>query len=317
MIINKKPLSIILSSTLCLTLAGCGSSSSSDEIIEDVLSGIAISAGNVDDIISEGLVDTHLFAADLLNLGNDVDTDFLGVDLDSSTDVATTYFCDTEGKVTVTELAETTSTESYVGINYDNCVQNDVHYHGDVTLQTFMDTGSLSDFNDFDIDWSATQHATLTNLERTEPVSSGATNLINGDITVVSSNDFDNQTFKDQLTSSNLSYVVTASDNSESSYNFSDISYQTITDYANDDYMLGLDFSAEHSSFGDIHLVTEPKLSIESGLLESGEIVFTTGTSALLLEATGGDNVTVSIDVDNNGSTDFEIPSTTWSQLTE
>ena len=146
-------------------------------------------------------------------------------------------------------------------------------------------------------------------------MSNGTTNLINGNITIESSNIASTQVFQDHLTSSNLSYDVTASDASVSTYDFSNLSFVSTEDGVNNTSVLAINFIADHSDIGEMQMVTDTALTLESSVLQSGEVVFTTGTSSLKLEAEGNDNIDVSLDLDGNSTYDVTLSSTTWSDF--
>ena len=323
MIINKKLASLTLSSIVCASLTACGGGSSNNDTsginfnggVEEII-GIAISQSNAEEVIANGIASPIKLTSDLLYFGNELDIDSL--EIDSSTDNSATYNCGPEtsdGTVTITEVGETTTTSSSLVVNYDNCIQDDVHFHGEAAIQLTMQSGTLADYGSYDDNWSATQNSSLTNLERTAPVSNGTTNLINGDITIESSNIASTQVFQDHLTSSNLSYDVTASDASVSTYDFSNLSFVSTEDGVNNTSVLAINFIADHSDIGEMQMVTDTALTLESSVLQSGEVVFTTGTSSLLLEAVGNDNIDVSLDLDGNSTYDVTLSSTTWSDF--
>ena len=123
--------------------------------------------------------------------------------------------------------------------------------------------------------------------------------------------------YSDQLLSSNLTFHVVDEDSTESQYTFSDLNYLSVEDHGNDILELGLDFTAEHSDFGNMQMITFPILSIESDLLQSGAVTLSTGASAVKLEAIGGDNIAASLDADGDGTYDLTLPSWTWSTLVD
>jgi hypothetical protein len=326
MIINKKLVSLTLSSIVCASLTACGGGSSSDTSgvnfnggVDDII-GIAITASNADEVLNSGIADPIKLTADLLNFGNELDIGALEVN--SSTDNSVTYNCGStvaDGTVTITEVGVTTSTSTSLIVNYENCIQYDVHFNGEAEVQTTMQSGTLADFGSYDSNWSAKQSSSLTNLERTAPVSNGTTNLINGDMVVESSFISSTQVYQDHLTSSNMAFDVIASDASESSYDFRNLSFITTEDDINNTATLSIDFIANHASdgvsIGEMQMATDTALTLESSVLQSGEVVFTTGVSSLLLEAVGNDNIDVALDLDGNSTYDVTLSSTTWSSF--
>ncbi|PWQ96238.1 hypothetical protein [Leucothrix arctica] len=323
MIINKKLVTLTLSSVICASLAGCGGSSSDTSGssfngggVEEII-GIAITQSNADEIIADGIANPIKLTSDLLYFGNELDIDSL--EIASSTDNSATYNCTSGGTVTITEVGTTTTTSSSLVLDYDNCVQDDVHFHGESAVQTTMTSGTLADFGSKADDWHGTKTSSLTELERTTSTSNGTTNVINGDIVIESSYIADTQVFQDHLTSENLSYDVTASDARESSYDFKNLSFVSTEDEINGTAVLSINFIADHASddfnIGEMQMATEPALTLESSVLQSGEVVFTTGVSSLLLEAVGNDNIDVALDLDGNSTYDVTLSSTTWSSF--
>jgi hypothetical protein len=323
MIINKKLVSLTLSSIVCASLTACGGGSSSDTSgvnfnggVDDII-GIAITSSNADEIISSGIGDPVKLTSDLVFLNDALNTD--GLSIDSFTENSVTYECDTSGLMTVTGLGDTTTTSASYAYNYNNCEQYGVHYHGDIVVTDNVQEGTLASIWSNDEDWSVIQTSELTDFERTAPVSNGTTNKINGEMIIESSYIESTQVSQSHLTSSSLFYDVISSDASESSYDFSNLSYISIEDDVNNTATLSIDFIANHASdgvsIGEMQMATDTALTLESSVLQSGEVVFTTGVSSLLLEAVGNDNIDVALDLDGNSTYDVTLSSTTWSSF--
>ncbi|RVU84319.1 hypothetical protein EOL70_12590 [Leucothrix sargassi] len=316
MIKNNKLAQLTLTTVIAASLAACGGSSDGDTDNGDgagqQLAGVEITTNNAAEVFQTGVADTVKLSTELLYFGDDFD--FENMSVASFTENSVTYNCDQEGLVTVTDLsAAQTSFDSYYAIYLNNCVHYGVHYHGDTEFGTVMGAGTEDDIGSLSTNWSATRYASYTNLARTSSTSSGTTNLINGDVEYNSSYNTSTNIYYDDLSSTNLSFDVTAPDASESSYDFSGISVTSSENTATDNTQIGMNFIAEHSEFGDMALSTDPVLGLESSVLQSGEAIFTTGTSSLLLEAVGNDNIDIYLIFDND--IDVFIGSTTWSGL--
>jgi len=308
MLITRRLLPLLSLSIVVLT--GCGGGG---ESTPESLSGITITSSNAETTIQSGVTNTTKLVGELLDFGGDININSL--EQIAGTPNSITYKCGTEGTIVVVDTLTATTISSSRSITYNNCVHSGVHYHGHVSLQNTMLTGTLENLGSYNHTWSAKQTASLSNLSRTAPTSGGTSNIINGDVVLESSNNTNTQIFNDKLTSSNLSFDVIAADTSESSYDFSNLSYKSVEDDSSNTFKLTLDFIANHSEVGHMQLVTEPVLSVESGLLQSGAATFTTGSSTVQFEGIGGNNIRVLLDTDNNGTYETVLSDTTWNAL--
>lgn len=303
---------LLLSSALCTTLVACGGST--EQIIEDALNGLSLNSSNYQSFVQTGVGGSATIVSQLLFATNEIDTSELIVS--SYTDNSYTYNCHNQGGTFV----KTTIDDDTLKMDFSNChitdYEPDSKYDGSMTISTVVNSGSLSEVGDSDYDWDITQTINLDNFVQTSPIDGGDSNTYNGDTTIDTSNDSADNLNVITMSSTNLLVdSIDASSSSVTSYSFSDLFIERKEDTSDESSVADLDFTAEISDIGDIQVTTDTALVTDSsGLLQSGDLVTTTGNSSIKMVAIGNDNVELSLDYDNDGSYDGSV-STTWASV--
>ena len=303
---------LICSGMLCASLVACGSSK--EEIIEDTLNGAFINASNYQDIIQDGIINSSKLAAGLMFAGNEIDTSVMVVS--ASTENSFTYDCDNlDGTVTVTKIDETT--EQW---DFDDChitgYEPDSSYNGSTTINSVIHSGAYSDIGSYDADWSVSQTITLNNFTQISPINSGDIHTSNGGFTLDTSNNLSDELNISTMSSTNLVIdSVDATSGVTTTYDFSDIYYDLQEDIIDESLKTDLDFIAEITDIGDLQMTTDPELVYDTNeILQSGTITITTGNSSAKMVALGDNSVEVSLDANNDGYYEINVPST-WTNL--
>lgn len=301
--IHRTP-KLIFAGMLCASLTACGSSK--EEIIEEVVED-AINAGNYQEILSTGVLETAKLAAGVMFAGNEIDTSIMT--LDSATESSNVYRCsNTDGLLEVTLIDDTT--EQW---DFDNChityYDSDSAYDGRVLIDSEIISGDYEDIGDYNANWSVSQYVTFTNFTQTSPIDGGKANTSNGSIILDSSNSLDTELNIATMSSTNL--IIDSADTTTldtTTYTFSDLYYDLREDIIDESLDADLDFTAEVSGIGEIQVITDPILEYDTdGLLQDGMMTVLSGNSALSMVATGNDTVDISLDANNDGTYEFTI----------
>lgn len=305
---------LIFSGMLCTFLVACGSSKEEiiQGVVEDTLNGITLNAGNYQEVMQTGVIDSAKLAAGVMFAGNEVDTSLMTIQ--SATASSYIYNCDnTSGKLTVTKIDDTT--EQW---DFENChitsYDPDSMYDGSALITSDILTGDFDDIGSYDHDWSVSQTVTLSNFTQTSPINGGDANTSNGTYTLDSSNSL--TTELNVSTMSSTSLIIDSMDSTTfetTTYTFSDLYYDIREDIIDESIQSDIDFTAEITDIGDIQVTTDPALVYDTNsVLQSGTLTATTGNSSAKMTATGNDNVTISVDTNNDGDFEFNV-NTTWS----
>lgn len=317
--INKNNTSrLIFSSMLCASLVACGSSKEEiiQEVVEDTLDGITLNAGNFQEVIETGVIGSAKLAAGVMFAGNEIDTSLMTIR--SSTESSFTYNCDnTSGTLTVTKIDDTT--EQW---DFSNChitsYEPDSSYDGSALIDSDIITGDFDDIGDYAYDWSVSQAVTLTNFTQTSPIDGGDAVTSNGSYILDSSNDL--TTELNISTMSSTSLIIDSMDSTTletTTYTFSDIYFDIREDIIDESLQSDLDFTADITGIGDLEITTDPALVYDTdSVLQSGTMTASTGNSSARMVASGDDDVTISIDTDNDGNFEFNVD-TTWSVVSQ
>ncbi len=309
-------LSIIAFGTAVVSCGGSGGSTPAA-----TLNGITIDANNYEAVLRSGVVASADTLEDLINLGDEIDPSTL--DLFQINNNVSSYRCNNQdGTLQYTQINPST-----IELVFTNCdlPRNSptTRYNNKVVVEVLSSSGNVDQIPDINFNWSLTQKATFTDLTLSDPVTGGVarevnqTIVYNGDAVVLQSNTMASSSLHNQLTSSNLTVDNTDSSGNQVSYQYSQLLYDTLSNYSNDNTDIDYDFTANITGIGDIQLTTNPVLKFvtNAATLDSGSTVLTTGKSTVKFEATGNNAVDVSIDPENDGT--FEAPITTdWNVLT-
>ncbi len=325
MFIRKKSLIPAFSMlALGITLISCGGSGGSTPTV--TLNGIVIDANNYESVFRSGVALSADIIEDLINLGDEVDPSTLDV-LQTNGNV-TSYRCSNQdGTLQITQV--NTSTIELVFTNCDLPKNSPTtRYNNKVVVKILSSSGDVDQIPNVNFNWNLTQKATFTDLTLSNtgsgPVHGGRsasrqanqTIIFNGDAVVLQSNNIASSLVHNKLTSSNLVVDNTDISGNQLTYQYSQILYDTLSNYSNDDTNIDYDFTANITDIGDIQLTTNPVLRFVTNVvvLDSGSAVLTTGNSTVKFEGTGNNAVDVSLDPENDGT--FEAPiSTDWNQL--
>lgn len=317
--INKNnAFKLIFSSMLCTSLVACGSSKEEiiEDVIEDTLNGAVINASNYQDIMQNGIINSAKITAGLMFAGNEIDTSVMVVS--DSTENSFTYDCDNpNGTLIVTKINETT--EQWY---FDNChitgYEPDSSYNGSVIINSVIHSGAYSDIGSYDADWRISQTVTLNNFTQISPINSGDINTSNGGFTLDTSNDLTTELNISTMSSTDLVIdSVDATSGVATTYDFSNIYYDLQEDIFDKSLKTDLDFIAEITDIGDLQMTTDPELVYDTNeILQSGTITITTGNSSAKMVALGNNSVEISLDANNDGYYEINVPSN-WTNLYE
>ena len=315
--INKNnAFKLIFSSMLCASLAACGSSKEEiiEEVIEDTLNGVTINASNYQEVMQKGIIDSAKITAQLMFAGNEIDTSLMTIS--GTTESSFIYDCDNIGG----ELEVTTIDANTEQWDFDDChitgYEPDSRYDGSVTINSTINSGDISDIGSYDTDWSVSQAVSMINFTQTSPIDGGDANTSNGSFNLDTSNNLLDELNISTMSSTSLIIdSVDASSGATTSYVFSDLYYDLREDIIDESLRSDLDFTADITNIGDLQMTTDPALVYDTNeVLQSGTVTVTTGNSSARMVATGDNNIEISLDIDNDGNYDVNVP-TTWTNI--
>jgi hypothetical protein len=314
----KKSYKLFLAGLLCTTLTACGGGGGSDPVISNNnngLNGVVINNSNYESVFRTGVTGSLKLTLQLIFAFDNIDTSRL-ILLPSSSSNTTAYQCDNpSGTLQVTDLGSNTKEWAF-----DDCQILDIatgtHYQGIATIETVLNSGLASQVGFEEFDWSQTQYFAFSNFIQTYPVINGPSRRANGNTIIETTNDTAQDLNRTTaMRSTNLQFDEIAVSEAVTNYTFSDFYYNLQEDTADEDLRSTMDFTANITGIGDIDVITNPMLQFDDiGTLLSGTGFVTTGNSVARMVATGGDDIEISLDPENDGV--YESPiSTTWATI--
>lgn len=312
----KTSYKLLLTTVILSTLTACGSGGGADTSVvtgTPSLNGIVVNNSNYESAFRTGVTGSFKLALQLMFAGNKINTSRLI--LSSNTTSTFSYACDNQGGTfQVTDLGN--NTEEWV---FSDCeiaeVSPATHYQGIFTIEHITNSGEEADVGSQLHNWNVTQNIVYNDFIQTYPSVNGPSSRANGNVVLDSSNNLTSRVNRTAMRSSNLTIDSTSVADVTTTYAFSDI-YYDLQDNLDTDYLQSdIDFTANITGIGDAELMTSSPLQFDDvGVLLSGTGIVDTGSSKARMVATGGDNVEISLDPENDGT--YESPiSTTWSAI--